>query len=183
MLDDRTQPWLETALHQIWTRYFPDVAPANIVQIAFCRPSRTRLGWIALSESGRYTHIGINRLLRHVEAPEDVCTVTIAHELVHYSHGFGSPLPQRFADPHADGIVDRELAVRGLGAAVAAYEHWATYHWPAFYERQKQRSRALSLYDTSLRPSPETPQREHAALDLPTGGASPIQASPSRHHG
>lgn len=135
MGNGRSQTWLDTALRDVWTRHFDDVPAANDVGILYCRPSKTRLGWIALSESGRSTRIGINRLLRHREVPEEIAIVTIAHELVHYGHGFGSPLPQRFADPHAGGIVEQELAIRGLGGALQRYQDWVMTTWTAFYAR------------------------------------------------
>ena len=123
---------------------------ANVVDIAYCRPTKTRLGWIALSETGQSTLIGINRLLGHWEVPDDVCTITIAHELVHYSHGFGSPLPRRYADPHADAVVERELRARGLSGPLATHEYWAQRHWSEFYarhaaSRQRPLARAASV--------------------------------------
>lgn len=136
MGNGRPQIWLETALRDVWTRHFSDVPAANAVGIAYCRPSKTRLGWIALSESGLSTRIGINRLLRHREVPEEVAIVTIAHELVHYGHGFGSPLPQRYADPHAGGIVEQELVARGLDVALQRYQDWLMTTWAAFYARR-----------------------------------------------
>ena len=133
MVDVRSRFWLRTALWQVWTEYFADVAPVNDVHIAYVRPSKTRLGWIALSEEGDSTLIGINRLLSHPDVPDEVCTITIAHELVHYCHGFGSPLPRRFADPHAGDVVDRELRLRGLGEALQRSQRWAQSSWPQLY--------------------------------------------------
>lgn len=165
----RSQNWLETALLEVWNRHFPDVPVANIVNVAYCRPSKTRLGWIALSESGRYTQIGISRLLRYREVPEAVCIVTIAHELVHYGHGFGSPLPQRYADPHAGGVVERELVARGLGDAFSAYQQWSAQAWHTHYLRYASaRARPADRCDRNNEyadPSPQVPIV--AALDMP----------------
>ncbi len=132
-MDVRSRFWLETALWQVWTGHFSDVAPVNDVHIAYFRPSKTRLGWIALSEAGDSTLIGINRLLSYPNVPDEICRVTIAHELVHYCHGFGSPLPRRFTDPHAGDVVDRELKDRGLGDALQRSHRWAQRVWPWIY--------------------------------------------------
>lgn len=136
MAENRSQAWLRRLLADVWEYHFPDTPRVNDVDIAYCRPSKTRLGWIALSESGQSSLIGINRLLRHPEVPLDICLVTVAHEVVHYSHGFGSPLPRRYADPHADGVVERELIARGLADPLRRYEAWATDHWTDFYTQQ-----------------------------------------------
>lgn len=170
----RTQHWLETAMRAVWDRYFADVPVMNLVNIAYCRPSKTRLGWIALSESGRSTHIGINRLLRHPEVPEEVCIITIAHELVHYSHGFGSPLPQRYADPHAGDIVEQELGTRGLLSALLTYQHWSTHAWEAHYARLAgSRSRPLVAFNgAGARPEPAPHIPTVAALDVVSPGSA-----------
>lgn len=130
----RTHGWLAEQLAHIWATYFPDVARVNDVTVRFVREGKTRLGWIALSESGRSTLIGINGLLALPDVPQYVCHVTIAHELVHYAHGFGSPLPCCFVDPHAGGVVERELEVRGLGALLQWSDEWSTRHWFSFYD-------------------------------------------------
>lgn len=111
--------------------HFPDVPMANSVYIRFVREGRRRLGWITMSESGASTLIGINRLLASPEVPQYLCDVTIAHELAHYAHGFGSPLERRYGDPHADGVVEAELRGRGLGPWLAAADSWTDAHWAA----------------------------------------------------
>lgn len=168
----RSHAWLQAALLDTWDRHFEDVPLANVVRIAYSGPSKTRLGWIALSESGRFTSIGINRLLRFPDVPEDVCIVTIAHEVVHYSHGFGSPLQQRYADPHADGVVERELEYRGLAGALARYHTWSIHEWPAHYARY---ARAGSRQAAEIRSQEQEAAGPHnfptvAALDVPPPG-------------
>jgi hypothetical protein len=165
----RSRQWLDTALQEIWHRHFRDVPVVNIVNVAYCRPSKTRLGWIALSESGRYTQIGINRLLGYPEVPDDVCIITIAHELVHYGHGFGSPLPKRYADPHAGGIVERELVDRGLADAFSAYVQWSDQGWDTHYQRYAAvRSRPADRRDrTNDDADVSSPGPPVAALDMP----------------
>ena len=167
--------WLEAVLRNIWDRHFADVPVANSVGITYCQASKTRLGWIALSESGRYTSVGINRLLRFPEAPEAVCVITIAHELVHYAHGFGSPLLQRYRDPHAGGIVERELVQRGLGRVLDTHQYWSQHSWNAHYARfARLRSRAfdgLGASDNGTKSASQYPTI--AALDVALTPVSP----------
>src|SRR3990172_5532608 len=89
---DRDDEWLRRDLDYLWDTHFGDVRRANHLEIEFARDWKSRLGLITLSSSGRTTYIGINSLLRCAQVPWYVPTVTIAHELAHYSHGFGSPL-------------------------------------------------------------------------------------------
>ena len=124
-------------LSSIWQHYFSDVPHANEVLIAYCRPWKTRLGLIRMSLDSTRSFIGINSLLRHTDVPDCVLLTTIAHELVHYTHGFGSPLPQLFEHPHANNIVDKELERRGLSSALADCNTWIDEHWYTFYEAQR----------------------------------------------
>ncbi len=126
-------------LSSIWQHYFSDVLHANEVETAYCRPWKSRLGLIRMSLDNTRSFIGINSLLRHEAVPDCVLVTTIAHELVHYTHGFGSPLPQLFEHPHANNIVDKELARRGLGDTLADCNTWIDAHWYAFYEEQRTR--------------------------------------------
>ncbi len=124
-------------LTSIWQHYFSDVPRANEVQIAYCRPWKSRLGLIRMSLDSTRSFIGINSLLQHRNVPDCVLVTTIAHELVHYTHGFGSPLPQLYEHPHANNIVDKELEQRGLSSALADCNTWIDEHWYTFYEAQR----------------------------------------------
>lgn len=135
----RSDNWLRRQLNHLWNTYFSDVPQANRVEIEFARPWKTRLGMISLSESGRTTYIGLNALLCEPQVPESVCKITIAHELVHYAHGFGSPLPRKHSHPHHGNVVSRELMARGLGQDLKYYQHWTTQHWLPFYYTQSSR--------------------------------------------
>lgn len=125
----RDDLWLCRELRYLWSVFFRDVPHANTVEITFAGYWKTRVGLITLSLNGRKSLIKINGYLRLPEVPDYVVTATIAHELVHYSHGFGSPLAQRYPYPHRGGIVTRELIRRGLG-----FEHnwsgkWLKENW------------------------------------------------------
>jgi hypothetical protein len=132
----RTDEWLKQLLDEIWTTYFHDIQRANDVTVEFARGWKSRLGLIRMTESQARTYIGINGLLRHPSAPEFVVMVTTAHELCHYAHGFGSPLPQRHQHPHAGNVVGRELQERGLGALLADYDTWVAEFWHDYYDQR-----------------------------------------------
>ncbi len=110
----------------------------NEVQIAWCQPWKNRLGLIRLSLDEKISFIGINTLLQHELVPEYVLLTTVAHELVHYAHGFGSPLPRPYTHPHANNVVNRELEKRGLGTSVRQCDLWIDREWFAFYDTQRK---------------------------------------------
>lgn len=129
---------LQAYLAYIWERYFSDVPRINEVEIAWCQPWKNRLGLIRLSLDETTSFIGINSLLRHQMAPSYVLLITVAHELVHYAHGFGSPLPRPYVHPHANNVVNRELEKRGLGTYVRQCDLWIDKEWFAFYDTQRK---------------------------------------------
>ncbi len=49
---------------------------------------------------------------------------TIAHELVHYTHGFSSKKARLHKYPHAGRVVKREMESRGMGHLNKAYRSW-----------------------------------------------------------
>lgn len=124
-------------LQWLWHNYFADSPRVNEVTIAYCYPWKGRLGLIRLSVDATMTFIGINTLLQMSQIPEYVLITTIAHELVHYIHGFGSPLPRRYKHPHANKVVDRELEQRDLGEYLHACNEWIDNYWYSFYDMQR----------------------------------------------
>ena len=141
---------LSLYLSSIWQHYFSDVPHANEVQIAYCRPWKSRLGLIRMSLDSTHSFIGINSLLQHETLPDYILITTIAHELVHYTHGFGSPLPQLFEHPHANNIVDKELQQRGLGETLLNCNTWIDEHWYDFYKEQQNMRKMPGTKRTSL---------------------------------
>ena len=129
---------LTLGLDRIWQDYFSDIPRINSVDIAYCHPWKRRLGLIRLSLDSTKSFIGINALLQLREVPEYVLLTTIAHELTHYAHGFGSPLPRIFEHPHANNIVQRELIRRGLGALARKCDDWIDKQWFSFYDMQRE---------------------------------------------
>ncbi len=133
---------LPAYLNWIWHTYFSDVVPVNTITIEYCSPWKSRLGLIRLSLDTSTTFIGINSLLRSPLIPEHVVITTVAHELVHYTHGFGSPLPRRWKHPHANHVVDRELEQRGLSTYLRLCNEWIDAHWYSFYDMQRSSARS-----------------------------------------
>ncbi len=125
----RTDQWLTHELDRIWESFFQDVPRVNPVTVCFARQWKNRLGLITLCEDEGVTYIRLNGLLRLPAIPDFVNTATIAHELVHYAHGFGSPLPRKYDHPHQGGIVPRELVNRGLGFEHRIHVQWISDHW------------------------------------------------------
>ena len=125
-------------LDEIWQRYFLDVPRVNQVDIAYCQPWKRRLGLIRLSLDNTTTFIGINALLQLSQVPEYILITTIAHELAHYTHGFGSPLPRLHEHPHANNVVKRELERRELGETLNQCDQWIDKEWFAFYEIERE---------------------------------------------
>ena len=129
---------IEMYLTNIWQQYFPDVPCANEVQIAYRLPWKSRLGMIRMTLDTTRSFIGINALLLHRQVPEYLLVVTIAHELTHYTHGFGSPLPRLYQHPHANNVVNTELERRGLGEYVQRSDAWIDKHWFPFYDIERK---------------------------------------------
>jgi hypothetical protein len=125
-------------LEWIWQQYFSDITRANEIRISYSYPWKSRLGLIRLALDRTHSFIGINSLLQLKQVPEYVLITTIAHELVHYAHGFGSPLPRMCKHPHANGVVDRELERRELGACLRCCNEWIDNHWYSFYDMQRE---------------------------------------------
>lgn len=125
-------------LEEIWQSYFSDILRVNTVEITYSYPWKRRLGLIRLSLDTLTSFIGLNALLQVSEVPDYVLITTIAHELAHYAHGFGSPLTRRFEHPHANNVVTDELERRGLGATMRLCDAWIDRHWFAFYDREHE---------------------------------------------
>jgi hypothetical protein len=140
---------LQEMLYEIWETYFPDVPRKNLVIVKFGKFSKQRLGSIKWSkdlrgiksiykkfekdhkiqDDERITLIILTRYFTMPQIPEYVVKTTLAHELVHYSHGFNSPLEKKYKFPHQGKIIDKELKSRGLGKDLELSEKWLKDHW------------------------------------------------------
>src|SRR5438445_748122 len=107
----RDNRWLESRFAYLWTNYYSDVRKGYPIEVKFGRPARYRFG--SICNHGRHCRILINPLFARPEVPEYVVDATIAHELAHYVHGYGSGLPKLHAHPPRGGVIDKEMAKRG----------------------------------------------------------------------
>lgn len=137
----RTNAWLEQQLEDIWERHFSDIDRATPIKIQFGRRAYRRLGSIVLQPafapaSRQHSHIIISGILADPAMPEFIAQQVIAHELVHYIHGFGSHLPRHLRHPHQGGVIVREFKRRGLWELFRVYQAWMKVHWIEYLKSQ-----------------------------------------------
>lgn len=120
----RDNNWLLSRLDLIWSKYFPDMAQTNPIQIKFGRYSKYRLGSIKLSSKTKRSHITITGMFKDDKIPVEVVDHTLAHELVHYAHGLSSKRTRLHKYPHAGGVVNKEMKERSMGHLNKAYRSW-----------------------------------------------------------
>lgn len=131
----RDDIWLQQLLDETWDRYFSDVPQENIVRIEFGRRAKRQLGSIRRDRKDpSVTIITLNGLFRDDSIPEYIPQSTLVHELIHYAHGFNSPLEQLHKHPHAGGVVRREYAERGLEQMYVDQQKWLKENWPKILE-------------------------------------------------
>ncbi len=150
----RDNAWLENRLEYIWTTYFTDVERINEVKICFGRQALTRLGSIKQARSrlvilGVINHnpsvITITGIFRDEIVPEHVVDLVIAHEMAHYAHGFCSPHPQKYKNPHQGKIIDKELYIRGFGEEIKSHKKWLKEEWPKMVKGLRVKSSKLKV--------------------------------------
>ena len=129
----RDDLWLKNRMEQIWELLFPETPRLNNVNIKFYGKWKNKFGHIA--KRGNDSHIVINSLFKHDLIPEYIIDITIAHELIHYSHGFNSPLPRLYKHPHKNGVVTKELLKKGFGHLIRKERYFTRKEWPKLYER------------------------------------------------
>ena len=129
----RDNNFLFKRLEQIWFLLFNEVPKLNNVVINFKGKSKNKFGHI--KKIGRDTEIAINSLFKSEIVPEYIIDLTIAHELIHYMHGFNSPLDKKYKHPHKGGIVTKELKRRGFDKMLKKEKMFFKYEWPKIYEQ------------------------------------------------
>lgn len=135
----RDDKWLLARLNDIWEKHFPDVSQTNKVFIKFGRSAKYRLGSIRLDRQTKSSFITITAMFKDESIPDEVIEHTIAHELVHYTHGFSSTNPRLHKYPHAGGIVRKEMAERGMEYLYDAYKDWIKVYKEKILSLQKTR--------------------------------------------
>ena len=63
-------------------------------------------------------------MFKNQKIPQVVVDHTIAHEMIHYAHGFSSKRIRMHKYPHAGGVVQKEMRKRGMGYLIAGYRSW-----------------------------------------------------------
>lgn len=120
----RDNHWLLSRLDHLWSNYFSEVDQTNPIVIKFGRYSKFRLGSIRLNRKSNKSLVTVTGMFKKGSIPTEVVDHTIAHELVHYTHGFSSKRARLHKYPHAGGIVNREMTRRGMGYLIKAYRLW-----------------------------------------------------------
>lgn len=128
----RDNRWLLSRLDHLWSNYFEDVTQDNPIFIKFGRYSKLRLGSIKLEKRSGRSYITITGMFKNAKIPTEVIDHTLAHELVHYTHGFSSKKVRLHKYPHAGGIVDKEMRRRGMGYLIKAYRTWVKDYRKSF---------------------------------------------------
>jgi len=124
----RDDYWLAERLNQIWMLLFPEVERKNNVVIRFKGKWKNKFGHIKKLKNND-TEIIINSMFKDMKVPEYIIDLTIAHELVHYMHGFNSPHEKMFKHPHKGNIVDKELVRRGFGHLLRKEKQFFKNEW------------------------------------------------------
>ena len=132
----RDDIWLNERLDHIWELLFQDVKKENHVYAKFKGRWKNKFGHIKMHRN-KSSEIAVNSLFKHEVVPEYIIDVTIAHELVHYSHGFNSPLPKKYKHPHKGGIVDKDLIKRGFGHMIKVEKDFIKTKWYGIYKLLK----------------------------------------------
>lgn len=151
----RDNEWLEDRMYTIWESYFNDIPRHNLVIIKFGKRSKRLLGSIQWAtnktrgvkkivermqkefghgfvdqfEDRRISLITITKLYQNPEVPDFVVDSTIAHEMIHYAHGFSSPLKQLYAHPHKGGVIRKDMIARGMELIWKKSKKWLKDNW------------------------------------------------------
>src|SRR3989338_2381140 len=124
----RDDAWLKERLDAIWNLLFSDIERRNVVHVRFKGKWKNKFGHIKRLKN-KDSEIAINGIFKSEIVPEFIIDVTIAHELVHYMHGFNSPHEKMFSHPHKGGVVDKELVRRGFGHLLRNEKQFFKNEW------------------------------------------------------
>lgn len=127
----RDDNWLVERVEQHCLAYFSQLKRLNPIAVKFAIHARNKYGSIQLK--GNVSYIRVNHLYALPEVPEFVVDETLIHELIHYSHGFGSTLTKKFLHPHRGGVIEKEFVALGIESLMERASEWRTQHWDALY--------------------------------------------------
>lgn len=139
----RDDLFLIERLENLWNASFSDVEKNNKINIRFKGRWKNKFGHIKKLKNGE-SEIVINGYFKNESVPDYIIDLTIAHELVHYSHGFNSPLPKLYKHPHKGGVVNKELKKRGFKELLKLERKWIKDEWKNIvgkeFSERKQRN-------------------------------------------
>ncbi|MDD5178401.1 MAG: hypothetical protein PHT54_03945 [Candidatus Nanoarchaeia archaeon] len=141
----RDNSFLAERLDQIWKLLFPELERKNNVLIRFKGNWRNKFGHIKLLKS-KDTEIAINGFFKNEVIPEYIIDLTIAHELIHYMHGFNSPHEKKYRHPHQGNIVNKELVKRGFGEMLRKEKEFIKNDWPGMVKENFPRRRSFRFF-------------------------------------
>lgn len=124
----RDNLWLSERLNEIWNVFFSDITKLNNVKIRFVGRWKNKFGHIKKLKDGS-SEIVINGFFMDERIPDYIVDLTIAHEIVHYMHGFNSPYPKKFRYPHQGGVVRKELISRGFKVPLKIERRFLKQDW------------------------------------------------------
>lgn len=127
----RNNVWLEERTQKLWNEYYKDASRGYPIKVKFGPRARYRFG--SIYSCKQECHILVNRLFIHPEVPDYVVDATIAHELAHYVHGYGSGLRKLHSHPHRGGVVDKEMEKRGCLILEDQASVWRKENWQRIY--------------------------------------------------
>ncbi|MBI2667187.1 hypothetical protein HYX17_00275 [Candidatus Woesearchaeota archaeon] len=133
----RDDNWLNDKMSKVWYSLFPEVEKKNNVIIRFKGKWKNKFGHIKLLKN-KDTEIAVNSLFKDLRIPSYIINLTIAHELVHYAHGFNSPHKKLYKHPHKGGVVNKELRRRGYYGLLKLERKWIKEEWSKLYEEIKK---------------------------------------------
>lgn len=127
----RDNTFLRNCFLELYRQHFADVALPNKIVVGFGRYSKTRLGSIKLNEK-KQSVITLTGYFRSEEVPLAVLEATLAHEFIHYLHGFNSLHTRKVQHPHRGNVVKEEMRERGLLPILVAQQRWLRTRWNSF---------------------------------------------------
>lgn len=120
-----------SVVHRLLHEHFADLLHGEPIDVAIGRRAARRLASVKRGPSGPV--ITVNPLLLLPDLPPEVLEATIAHELCHIVHGFGTANRTMGLQPHRGGIVDAELNRRGLKNTAQVAKDWCRSQWGTWY--------------------------------------------------
>ncbi|HSV74072.1 MAG TPA: hypothetical protein VLH79_09965 [Chthonomonadales bacterium] len=180
MSDERRDlAWLRGRLAALLAAHFRDVPEGLPIDVRWGRSARRRFGSIVARDDRSL--IVINGAFRDPDVPAFVVDATLAHELAHYAHGFGSGLPRLHEHPHRGDVVGREVRARGLEPLAERARQWEEVRWPQFVQQNaadRPRSSSARAWEAYLSAPGKRDAAELEQLAARVASAFGLEAPP-----